>query len=73
MKKSRYNCTWQPMTPENTDGYIVNRHVYTRELRAKQKEIIPFNLNNFSEYPYLKKDNLLTKIIKYIKNICKIN
>lgn len=34
-KQSRWNCTWKPMTPENPDGYIVNKHVHTRYLRTK--------------------------------------
>ena len=32
-KQSRYNCTWQPVTKENPDGYIVNQHVYTKEMK----------------------------------------
>lgn len=32
-KQSRYNCTWQPMAPENPDGYTVNKHVYTKEMK----------------------------------------
>lgn len=39
MKKSRYNCTWQPMTKENPDGYTVNRHVYARELQTKLNKL----------------------------------
>ena len=31
IKKARYNCLWQPMTPENPDGYIVTP-MYTRRL-----------------------------------------
>lgn len=48
MKKSRYNCTWQPMTPTNPDGYIVNRHVIKKELIKKMaKLLIERQYNNF--------------------------
>lgn len=50
MKKSRYNCTWQPMTPEKPDGYIVNRHVYTRNLRNQLLKLYKEKLNNKQTY-----------------------
>lgn len=46
MKKSRYNCTWQPMTPKNPDGYIVNPHVYTRNLRTTLSKLYKEKLIN---------------------------